>query len=173
MRITVRPATKVFFYSLAPGWIVEGYYCDDPLIIYRLAIYPADEYEKPAPVKGIHSALIREAFPIGRIKAEIAAATAWNTENIHMARSLTRKLALRTHPRRLSDDFLKRVAEAWLVEAHRGSGAYKRMLAHFEGEASSQETIRGWLKRARAEGWLAPSQGPGQLIAIPGPRMTD
>lgn len=69
----------------------------------------------------------------------------------------------------LTDDLLRSVAEAYLREtaADRPSGALRRMAAEFE---RPEGTIRTWLARARADGWLGPSV-KGRAGAEPGPKL--
>lgn len=70
----------------------------------------------------------------------------------------------------LTDDLLKSVAEAYLRETAYGQppGAMKRLAAEFE---RPEETLRTWVGRARARGWLGPSR-KGRRGAEPGPRLT-
>lgn len=73
--------------------------------------------------------------------------------------------------RPLDDDLLRRVAEAYLRETAPGqpTGAMARLAAEFE---RPEETVRSWLARARARGWLGPSR-KGRRGAEPGPRLLD
>jgi len=70
----------------------------------------------------------------------------------------------------LSDDLMRRVAEAYLREAAPGQppGAMGRLAAEF---GRPEETMRTWVARARARGWLGPSRR-GRRGAEPGPRLT-
>ncbi|MEV5918937.1 hypothetical protein AB0N42_14740 [Streptomyces pseudogriseolus] len=69
----------------------------------------------------------------------------------------------------LPDDLLKRVAVSYLRETapDRPSGALQRLAAEF---GRPEGTIRTWLSRARADGWLGPSVR-GRAGAEPGPRL--
>ncbi|GHC27049.1 MULTISPECIES: hypothetical protein [Streptomyces rochei group] len=69
----------------------------------------------------------------------------------------------------LPDDLLKQVAVSYLRETapDRPSGAIQRLAAEFE---RPEGTIRTWLTRARADGWLGPSV-KGRAGAEPGPRL--
>lgn len=71
----------------------------------------------------------------------------------------------------LTDDLLRSVAEAYLRETapDRPSGALQRMAAEFE---RPEGTIRTWLTRARAAGWLGPSV-KGRAGAEPGPKLSE
>jgi hypothetical protein len=70
----------------------------------------------------------------------------------------------------LSDDLMRRVAEAYLREVAPGQppGAMRRLAAEF---GRPEETMRTWVARARARGWLGPSRR-GRRNAEPGPRLT-
>lgn len=70
----------------------------------------------------------------------------------------------------LDDGLLRRVAEAYLRETAYGqpTGAMGRLAAEF---GRPEETIRSWIARARARGWLGPSR-KGRRGAEPGPRLT-
>lgn len=74
-------------------------------------------------------------------------------------------------------DHLRRVAEAYLLEATRGAGVYARMSDHAElrlqsGEKPSIETLRHHVKKARKNGWLHPAVGsPGTRETTAGPRL--
>ncbi|MFJ5155749.1 hypothetical protein ACIQCF_30095 [Streptomyces sp. NPDC088353] len=69
----------------------------------------------------------------------------------------------------LSDDLLRKVAFSYLRETapERPAGALQRLAAEFE---RPEGTIRTWLSRARADGWLGPSV-KGRAGAEPGPRL--
>lgn len=70
----------------------------------------------------------------------------------------------------LSDDLLRQVAEAYLRETAPAQppGAMGRLAAEFD---RPEETMRSWITRARARGWLGPSR-KGRRGAEPGPRLT-
>ena len=70
----------------------------------------------------------------------------------------------------LDDDLLRRVAEAYLRETEPGQppGAVGRLASEF---GRPEETVRGWITRARTRGWLGPSR-KGRRGAEPGPRLT-
>ncbi|MGW3650217.1 hypothetical protein [Streptomyces sp. NPDC000878] len=69
----------------------------------------------------------------------------------------------------LSDDLLRQVAVSYLRETapDRPAGALQRLATEFE---RPKGTIRTWLTRARADGWLGPSV-KGRAGAEPGPRL--
>jgi hypothetical protein len=70
----------------------------------------------------------------------------------------------------LSDDLMRQVAEAYMRQAAPGQppGAMGRLAAEF---GRPEETMRTWVARARARGWLGPSKR-GRRGAEPGPRFT-
>ena len=79
-----------------------------------------------------------------------------------------------TEPRRpgrapLTHELLRSVAEAYLRETAHGQprGALRRMAAEF---GRPEDTVNGWIKRARARGYLGPSV-QGRAGAEPGPRL--
>lgn len=69
----------------------------------------------------------------------------------------------------LSDELLRQVAVAYLTETRpdRPGGALQRLAAEF---GRPEGTIRTWLARARADGWLGPSV-KGRAGAEPGPLL--
>ncbi|QIY95872.1 hypothetical protein HEP87_19835 [Streptomyces sp. S1D4-11] len=71
----------------------------------------------------------------------------------------------------LSEDLLRSVAVAYLAETAPGrpAGAVKRMAVQFD---RPEETVRGWVARARKAGWLGPSV-KGRAGAEPGPLLRD
>lgn len=71
--------------------------------------------------------------------------------------------------RPLTDDLLRAVAVAYLRETAYGqpSGALTRLAAEF---GRPEETVRTWISRARARGWLGPGMR-GCRGAEPGPRL--
>lgn len=70
----------------------------------------------------------------------------------------------------LSDELLRSVAEAYLRETAPGQerGALRRMAQEF---GKPENTVNGWIKKARERGWLGPSTA-GRAGAEPGPRLT-
>lgn len=70
----------------------------------------------------------------------------------------------------LSDDLMRRVAEAYLREVAPGQppGAMGRLAAEF---GRPEETMRGWVARARTRGWLGPGR-QGRRGTEPGARLT-
>ena len=70
----------------------------------------------------------------------------------------------------LGDDLMRQVAEAYLREAAPGRppGAMARIASEF---GRPEETVRTWVARARARGWLGPSK-KGRRSVEPGPRFT-
>jgi hypothetical protein len=70
---------------------------------------------------------------------------------------------------RFTDELLERVALAYLRESEEGRppGTMKRLAAEF---GRPEETVRSWVVRARALGWLGPARS-GRRGAEPGPRL--
>lgn len=162
------------------------------------ALATTEPHRPDAPGSGVSSAMLRQ-LPISYIKVRILAKlnqAARSAVAEHLvaddpearrawAQLVTAtRVAPRAHRRAhreaaqtLTDSHLRYVAEAWLKEIEQGRGAWQRMLTRFAGETDSVQTIRRWIKRARAEGWLAqwedPNEGRGQLRAEPGPKLIE
>ncbi|MEV5792687.1 hypothetical protein [Streptomyces sp. NPDC052192] len=69
----------------------------------------------------------------------------------------------------VTDDHLRAVAEAYLVETAPGQPArpMERLAKKF---GRPEETVRTWIARARKEGWLAPGMR-GRVGGEPGPKL--
>ncbi|MEU2993526.1 hypothetical protein ABZ772_24905 [Streptomyces griseoincarnatus] len=121
----------------------------------------------PGAPSGVTAAMLRKV-PVGvilnHVRADVARLAPAEPEPPQPERA----------PRRggraaLPDDLLKRVAVSYLRETapDRPSGALQRLAAEF---GRPEGTIRTWLSRARADGWLGPSVR-GRAGAEPGPRL--
>lgn len=71
----------------------------------------------------------------------------------------------------MSDDLLRDVALVYLEECGpgKGRGATRRSAVRFE---RTEGTMRAWIGRARAEGWLGPG-AVGRMGPEPGPRLAE
>lgn len=67
----------------------------------------------------------------------------------------------------LADELLIDVAEAYIWETGRGSGALRRMSELFD---RPEATVRDWIAQARRRGYLAPTKA-GRRGAAPGPNL--
>lgn len=132
-------------------------------------------------------------IPIGDILSRTQrrlADDSWRTEGIHLSglpggtgrtltvdelteqqrRALENSAAIGARRRgrpELSDELLIDVAEAYIWEAGRGTGALRRMSELFD---RPEATVRDWIAQARRRGYLAPTK-PGRRGVAPGPNL--
>lgn len=167
-----------------PEWAVSGRVRDEeggPRLL-SLEIRPAD------PDGAVSAALVR-GVPVGKIVASLR--TLLSLDRSHreaygpagpFSREYTpladnpSKTPRRGGKPAVSDERLREVAEAYLVETAPGMPA-RPLLRLAEKFGSPEETVRTWVARARKEGWLAPGvKGraggePGQKLLAA--RLTD
>jgi hypothetical protein len=72
--------------------------------------------------------------------------------------------------KRLSDEFIRSVAEAFLDEM--GPGVYSRLAVRLRpgGRKPTEKQLEGWVRRATQDEWLSPGRS-GSSYRSPGPRL--
>ncbi|MFJ7069865.1 hypothetical protein [Streptomyces sp. NPDC101115] len=139
--------------------------------ITRLEIRPDD------PDAAISAVQVKN-LPFGRIVSSLQSLLALDAARREGAPLSATETAPRPaepkQPRRggrplITDDLLRRLAEAYLVETAEGkpAGSLARLAEHFDRPV---QTIRTWIARARKEGWLAPAV-KGRAGGEPGPKL--
>lgn len=168
---TVQPTAEadVFSFECTPvagDWSASGTArrSVNGLVISSLEIHASD-----ATQSGVTGNLLRKV-PVGEILNHVRADVARMAPPEQATQQSSRA------PRRggraaLSDDLLRQVAVAYLAETRpdRPRAALPRLAAEF---GRPEGTIRTWLARARADGWLGPSV-KGRAGAEPGPLLRD
>ncbi|MFJ9536636.1 hypothetical protein ACIRPX_05195 [Streptomyces sp. NPDC101225] len=159
---------EVFTFTSKPlaggDWSVEG---TASRTAGGLVISSLDVRADGKALSGVTAAMLRKV-PVGVILNHVRA------DVTRMSPPEPKDEGAKRPPRRggraaLSDDLLRGLALAYLRETSPGSapGALGRLAAEFE---RPEGTIRTWLARARADGWLGPSV-KGRAGAEPGPRL--
>lgn len=134
------------------------------LVISALEVVPA-----PGVLNGVTAAMLRKV-PVGlvlnHVRADIARMSPADPKS-----SPPSKAPRKGGRAALSDELLRRVAVAYLGETRpdKPAGALQRLAAEFD---RPEGTIRTWLAKARAGGWLGPGV-KGRAGAEPGPRLHD
>lgn len=162
----------VNFHTQKDDWTVEGEIIQGP---QGLAIRSI-QIETSSPL-GVAQGILR-TFPIGEVLGQARALLAKGIDREATApEAAPCSCGCRAHSDRLdgsrytamSDDFLRRVALAWIEEAvsEKRGAAMDRMAARFDRPTG---TLRTWITRARRDGWLAPA-ARGRVGAEPGPKL--
>lgn len=145
---------------------------------------PGDPYERPRQLTasdGLSSADLR-SFAVNQLLVEVAERLA----DVHSdARfrfmeqtpdEVTDLLTEKPQRRRrrtanaVPDAKLRRVAELYLEEQHKGRGLRRRIAKRLRMPESAEPTIRYWITRAREEGWLTKAEH-GAARAGEGPKL--
>lgn len=129
---------------------------------------------QPASPEGVVTASMVNRVPVGRIVGSLQTLLTLDKARREGPRANAAETAKPAKQRRggkprITDEQLRELAEAYLVETAEGKPG--RPLSRIaEQFGRPEETVRTWLARARKEGWLAPGVR-GRAGGEPGPKL--